>query len=205
MKINCDWCNKEVYKRPCRVKNFKQHFCSRDCAGKWRSVYQRGEKSPNWKGGMIPYNCKYCNKIFEDLPTTDRKFCSMSCYNRFGKNAKGRIWSIQSRLKSSKSHLGIKNGMYGRSGEKNPAWKDGVSKKSLRDSIRRALREWRNIVFRRDDWTCQICHIRGTIINAHHIKAFKDYPDFRTIVDNGITLCINCHKWVHRINVVSQQ
>lgn len=58
--------------------------------------------------------------------------------------------------------------------------------------------EWRNKVFKRDDYTCQKCGQRGGELNAHHIKSFKDYPKLRHMISNGITLCYMCHKEQHR-------
>lgn len=58
--------------------------------------------------------------------------------------------------------------------------------------------EWRRNVFERDDFTCQICGLRGGRLAAHHIQGFAKYPDLRTEVSNGITLCADCHKTYHR-------
>ena len=34
-------------------------------------------------------------------------------------------------------------------------------------------------------------------MNAHHIKAAKDFPELRYDVHNGICLCVECHKQIH--------
>lgn len=53
---------------------------------------------------------------------------------------------------------------------------------------------WREKVFARDDYTCQICNMRGGRLNADHIKPFALFKDLRYDTDNGRTLCIDCHK-----------
>jgi hypothetical protein len=84
-------------------------------------------------------------------------------------------------------------------GEKGPGWKDGRTpiNKRLRTSIEYKL--WREAVFARDNWTCQECGKRGsTILHPHHIKPFADFPELRFSIDNGLTLCLLCHREVHR-------
>jgi len=53
-------------------------------------------------------------------------------------------------------------------------------------------------VFERDEHTCQDCGQRGGKLNAHHIKSYIDHVELRLDVDNGITLCCDCHKLRHR-------
>ena len=57
---------------------------------------------------------------------------------------------------------------------------------------------WRTKVFERDKYTCVICGQVGGELNAHHIRPFKDYPELRLDLDNGVTLCKACHKRVHK-------
>ena len=55
-------------------------------------------------------------------------------------------------------------------------------------------REWRQAVFERDDWTCQECGQKGGRLQADHIKPFATHPELRHDLDNGRTLCVDCHK-----------
>lgn len=59
-------------------------------------------------------------------------------------------------------------------------------------------KDWREAVFVRDGFRCQICGKVGGELNAHHIKHFKDFPAERLNVDNGVTLCCECHRELHR-------
>lgn len=76
-------------------------------------------------------------------------------------------------------------------------WKGGVT--SVNKAIRNSpdYRHWREMVFRRDCYTCQFCHKHGIKLHAHHIKSFAEYPEFRFEVNNGVTLCESCHYKEH--------
>lgn len=67
-----------------------------------------------------------------------------------------------------------------------------------RDRNSADYRNWREAVFRNDNYTCQACQRRGVKLNAHHIKSWRNYPAERFNVKNGITLCEGCHKKIHR-------
>lgn len=58
-------------------------------------------------------------------------------------------------------------------------------------------RRFRKKVLERDDWVCQVCGCRKRIMHVHHIKPFAFFPNLRTDVNNGITLCPECHREVH--------
>ena len=86
-------------------------------------------------------------------------------------------------------------------GELNPKWKGGVAH-HREERATYKYRHWRNQVFGRDYYTCQCCGDRSGNGHAvklcvHHIKNWKDYPSERYNVDNGITLCENCHNSFH--------
>jgi 5-methylcytosine-specific restriction endonuclease McrA len=55
-------------------------------------------------------------------------------------------------------------------------------------------KEWRKAVFKRDNWTCVACKIRGGILHADHIKMWSTHPHLRYEISNGQTLCKKCHR-----------
>jgi len=92
---------------------------------------------------------------------------------------------------------GIKNPR--QNGVNNPNWKGGTTpiNKLIRKSFEMEI--WRKAVFERDNWTCVWCGAKNgngkkVILNADHIKPFSKYPALRFAIDNGRTLCVDCHK-----------
>jgi hypothetical protein len=80
------------------------------------------------------------------------------------------------------------------SGENANNWQGG---KSTPNELARKNQDyvlWRTAVFMRDDYTCQMCGVRGGKLHADHIKQFAFYPELRYAIDNGRTLCESCHK-----------
>lgn len=57
---------------------------------------------------------------------------------------------------------------------------------------------WREGVFSRDEYTCQICGQVGGHLNAHHKNGWDKFPDERLELMNGVTLCYQCHKRFHK-------
>lgn len=78
-------------------------------------------------------------------------------------------------------------------GPSSPFWKGGINGENDTLRHRREYKVWRTAVYERDDYTCQCCGSHGGRLNAHHVNQFSDYPELRYDIDNGITLCENCH------------
>ncbi len=87
---------------------------------------------------------------------------------------------------------------YALRGERHPRWKGGISGENARTRQSVEGRLWREAVFTRDDYTCQSCRQRGGELNAHHLKQFSEFRELRFDLSNGQTLCVPCHRSVHR-------
>jgi hypothetical protein len=124
----------------------------------------------------------------------------------------GTSLSEQTKNKISKTRTGKKypnqagehNGMFGRTGEKSPQWKGGVTPE--RQSVYSSS-EWAKVVlqvWKRDKACCQRC---GEYVGAnrenkdiqphiHHIISFAN-KEKRFSLKNLVLLCNKCHWWVH--------
>jgi hypothetical protein len=65
--------------------------------------------------------------------------------------------------------------------------RDGPSARLAPEAV-----EWREAVFNRDGYRCRDCG-DASRLNAHHIIEWADDPAHRFDVDNGVTLCVECH------------
>lgn len=83
-------------------------------------------------------------------------------------------------------------------GPESHSWKGGASDQRKRELVGFRYREWRRLVFERDNYTCQHCQdATGGNLHAHHIQTWAEFPDLRYEVSNGLTLCRDCHEKVH--------
>lgn len=104
------------------------------------------------------------------------------------------------KTKISNSLSGENHPNYGKRGKDTTNWQGGLTPRmqALRNTD--AYKNWRESVYERDDWTCRECGERSAsgnavYLNAHHIHPIKDNKHSLLILDinNGITLCENCH------------
>lgn len=100
------------------------------------------------------------------------------------------------RISATKGKPAWNKGLKGyMSGEKHWNWQGGKVEalKVLRNSL--DYKQWRKTVFERDDYTCQCCGKRdGSELQADHVKPFAFFPELRFAVENGRTLCVECHR-----------
>ena len=114
----------------------------------------------------------------------------------------GKKHTKESIEKMRKARLGLKFSLESRKrcsnakkGDKHPNWRGGITPINQRIRYSFEMKLWRKAVFERDKYTCIWCgDKKGGNLNADHIKPFALYPELRFAIDNGRTLCVNCHK-----------
>ncbi len=162
---------------------------SKALTGRILSEEHRGKISKNKKGKK--YDKPFASKGRKLSAEHKQKIKEGLLRNpNLGKLNKGRKISDETRRKLSEAHKG----------EKCHFWKHGKSKELKKRYHDVEYNIWRRHVFERDNYTCKICNLRGSYLNAHHIKLFSKFPDDRYVVSNGVTLCQSCHNELHKRN-----
>lgn len=157
----------------------------------------------------IKIKCEVCRKEFEryECHLNKHNFCSRECYNQFHKikNKIRKCKGCNNFFEASESrNLYCSRECYDKNRDmpKKEAhwnWQGGVSlEKGTRDS--NEYKKWREAVYKKDNYTCRQCNKKVPNLNAHHIKSWKEYPELRYIISNGVTLCEQCHINFHKKN-----
>lgn len=62
-----------------------------------------------------------------------------------------------------------------------------------------AYRKWHRQVLERDNHTCCKCGAADKKVVTHHIKPMWSHPELYADLDNGITVCKDCHREIHKL------
>ena len=198
--INCIKCGKEKYCRPYRLKLGKGKFCSVSCAMKGRIVSEKQrEKISKSLEGHKGYwtGKKFSDEHLEKLRVASKKI-------GISEETREKMWQTRMAHREQWSEA--------RKGSKCYLWKGGIT--PITQKIRHTLeyRKWRETIFERDNYTCQICKKRGGKLNADHypvsfaeifsgvnvpVESLYDTAMNVTLfwdTSNGRTLCEDCHR-----------
>lgn len=80
-------------------------------------------------------------------------------------------------------------------GKNSHFWKGGITSTNKLERIKFS-RYFRKQVFERDNYTCQMCGVRGVVLQVDHIQEWSEYVELRFSMDNCRTLCSKCHYFV---------
>lgn len=106
---------------------------------------------------------------------------------KISKTMKGRKLSEETKKKLSElNKIRLSNP------KNNSNWKGGIT--PLRQKIRNSnkFKEWKKSVLKRDNYICTICDSKEHL-EVDHIKPFSKFPKLRFDINNGRTLCRDCH------------
>ena len=172
----CEICGQKMFRKK-RSEAIRKNwrFCSKKCFGIAVGRKNKERKLP------IKYNiCKFCKKKFIVRLKKERnyKFCSLKCSLLFLNKSKEQRERVSKRVSGENCHF----------------WKGGISPLYRRIRGSRQYKQWRKLVFQKNNYTCWICNEVGGELHPHHLKRFSEYPELRFNVNNGLTLCDFCHR-----------
>lgn len=116
---------------------------------------------------------------------------------------KGKSWSEETKDKMRASKLEkptkywLGKNRLDMLGKNNSSWKGGITPINQKIRNSKEYKLWRTAVLERDGYTCIWCGARGSIeryLHVDHIKPFSLFPELRFAIDNGRTLCKDCHE-----------
>lgn len=83
------------------------------------------------------------------------------------------------------------------SGERNGNWQGGITPINAQIRNSKEYLNWKVSVFKRDNYTCQCCGSKKNL-EAHHIENFSSNEHKRFDIDNGLTMCTECHNPINK-------
>ena len=146
-------------------------------------------------GKLLHYGSKRCKKHKIVTEATRQK---LRLANLGKKQSKETLEKLSKIRKGKTPWNKGKHNPPSQTGKNHPNWKGGITPENMR--IRHSIEyfAWRQSIFERDNYTCLICKQHGGKLEAHHIDSFSENPKLRFDINNGITLCKKCHKFLHR-------
>ena len=208
IKTNCDYCNTEISVKKSQFERANLHFCNIKCKHNYNkeNKFWGKEHSYNYQGEqeVICINCGSNFLISAGQYNAGNKFrkgnfcCSKKCVGQWNKQ-------------NSSGENSVRWGVEGLRGESNPSWKGGITPFIKAIRLCGEYYKWKNKVLERDNYKCSNCNSTMNLI-VHHKKRLIDMVNYYELknmeqardctelwnIDNGITLCIDCHKLIHK-------
>lgn len=207
VKTNCDYCGDEVIVKKSQFDKAELHFCNIECKHNYNKEngFWGAERPYNYQG-EAEVECSFCGKKFKvsagqynhSIKNREGNFCcSHKCTGQFNKK----------RFSGENAHRFGKEGLRG---ELNHSWKGGITPFIKAVRLCGDYYRWKNKVLERDSFKCQSCggdnllvvHHKNPLIKIVNVNGIENLEQARGCselwdIDNGITLCSECHKLEH--------
>lgn len=181
----------------CGKKLLPRHkvACSWSCRGKYISSF----RSDPWNKGIpqtdeVKKKLSDANKGKRRSPATEfnsERLRKMWADPEHKKSVSEKISLARKGEKLSEFHKASLRGPRPHlRGENNALWKGGGKNFDRRNA---EYKDWQLAVFFRDNYMCRWCGKVGEKLNAHHIFPWREREELRYDVNNGVTLCLDCH------------
>lgn len=187
-RIECECvCCGEYFTMP--KSNYDQgtgDYCSKEC-------YAEDQKQRN----RVERECEYCGDTFSVLKSRVERgggvCCSSECASKRSRNR------VSCTCEYCGDEFTIRESAYERQGAKYCSNEcQGMAMRGSNPDTRQSpqYRQWREDVLERDDYSCQDCGAEDEL-HAHHITPVSENQERVTDMDNGVTVCVDCHQRRH--------
>lgn len=218
--VPCSGCGKEILVIPFKIKSQKSIYCCKECFKQHFGETKLGELNYNFKSKVLKI-CITCGSPYYRKPGDKSKYCSKECYYihckelfKYRRTSSmepcatcGKPVNVTPHDKKIKKHHFCSkeckdngNSIY-YSGPNHPQWKsDKPYQERIAERLLGGYKAWRTTVFLRDHYTCVRCKDNnGGNLVAHHLNSWASTPQDRYKIDNGVTLCKDCHRKFHKL------
>ncbi|WP_112181376.1 HNH endonuclease [Paraliobacillus zengyii] len=180
-------------------------FCA-DC-GKEKSLNEFNIRFNTGKRRPFSY-CKPCehkrdkNKYKHECKKCGKKYSSGKMKSTYCKECHDKFFIKTYSILGTFDWSGKNNPMHGiqRFGKANPNYRPQITTEEREiGRLFEGYGVWRKSVYERDNYTCQCCgDDKGGNLHAHHLDGYNWCKEKRIDIDNGITLCEDCHNKFHK-------
>ena len=182
------------------------------------SEHSKGKNNNLWKGGVTKKNLPLYDTYAQQIEWVDKVRRNIENANILevkcaycGKWFIPRRWDVLKRSQYLKGNWNGENLLYCSDGCKNscPLYRKKPETLMREDAVRAGRLNWielnrevqpqlRQMVLKRDRYKCVKCETTEEL-HCHHIYPVTIEPIESADIDNCITLCVECHKKVHKL------
>lgn len=210
VEVQCDYCGKEYTKHWDHYLREHHDVCGDACYDckyqKWAAIHMIDHPDESCPFRSAEANAHRDTTNIERYGTQNvfgnkdiQSNIKETCLRKYGETSYTKTSEYKDRVKQTcMERYGVPYYVMTQRmvGPMNYNWKGGIA---IRRNERATYdyQNWRNGVYARDHYYCQCCGQHSGSLVAHHLFNWRDNEDKRYDIDNGVTLCEQCHLLFH--------